>query len=186
MSLLKYIELEGVESFVASYEESRKRKSFERTHFVSILATINGYHNFRVRPYIGMELNCKREPGNPYDRKAVKINVPSANNIDKDILDCVIHIRPKQTVRDITEQTVGRMPAILAVTLADHMDKNEVSCTAVYVGEMHHGVHDVLGAGPKLICMYFLEIEQIGVLNSIKNILTQTYDGIEYQKSILM
>jgi len=51
--------------------------------FLGIVATINGYHHFRVKPYIGIDLllTAQREPLNSFDNNAIKIVVPPLSEI---------------------------------------------------------------------------------------------------------
>lgn len=188
MSLLKLVELDSVHSHVQNYK-ARRAEQGVKNHFLGILATINGYHHHRVKPLMGeeMPLLCQREPSNPYDRNCFKVNVPSVDDLSPDILDYCVRSRPRETVRDIAGRTVGSMPAVLAAKLAGLVDTFNISkVTAYYVGEMQHGLHEVLGSGPKLVAFYFLEVENENVLNDIKTHLLERLHGIEIEEAIYL
>ena len=150
-------------SEIKSYCEQYKEKF--GSDFFSICATINGYHHYKVRPLIGFEmiLQCIREPENRYDGNAIQVRVPVLREL-RDVSDVVVRSfgGNQQTVKDIAGKTAGRVPAVLAGTLApflDNGDLKKISC--IYTGTLRHG-SSLIGEGPKLNCIYFVHCDDIG------------------------
>ena len=143
--------IEEIETYCSQYQQENG------SNFLAISATINGYHNYRIRPLVGFQiiLNCIREPNNPHDTNAVKVVVPVMRQL-REFSDLVIRENPRQTVEDIAGKTVGRVPAVVSATLSPNIDAKIVTRVyCVYVGSMRHG-NSALGDGPKLNCIYFV------------------------------
>ena len=100
----------------AEHEEVRRARAWNRENTCTqiIIGKICGYHHFRIRPLASssMLMELVRESTNAYDRHAVKVITPSIENIARKILNDETRPYPRrQTVRDILNKTVGRVPA---------------------------------------------------------------------------
>ena len=109
-----------------------------------------------------MILRLVREAENSCNRNSILVRTPSVNEVDENLLDKEVRLYPPTLVRDILNKSVGRVPANITSIIASGLDDGSIlHAHAVYTGSMIHDGPDI-GGGPKLQCIYFLEID-IGV-----------------------
>ena len=154
-----------VDRLHAEYEEIRRAQAWNRENTCTqiIIGKICGYHHFRIRPLASssMLMELVREPTNPYDRHAVKVITPSIENISREILNDETRPYPRrQTVRDILNKTVGRVPGKYSRILSTGLESGKiVRAHAVFTGNITNDGRNI-GGGPKLSCIYFLDIAE--------------------------
>ena len=146
-----------VDRLYAEYEEIRRDRAWksENTCPQIIVGKICGYHHFSIRPVASsfMLMQLVREPTNAYDRHTVIVITPWIENISREILndETIPHPR-RQTVRDILNKMVGRVPAKYG------LESGQIVRThAVFTGNTTNDGPNI-GGGPKLSCIYFLDI----------------------------
>ena len=143
---------EGDLEHVVYYNMLLRIKLWRRKFFcLGMYATINGYHKFRVKPEEKIPLNCKREPRNRFDERAVQIVKKTSSPTEREIV-------------------VGRMPKNCANIISPYFDSGDIAhSTVFFTGQMHHGNSIDLGLGPKLICVYFFEFGNWEKRNDMMN-----------------
>jgi len=152
--------LENLAVFKSTFQRQYMKYSYNKfydlkgTQTLAVHCSINGFHHFRFRPPVGLDitpLKCVREPENEYDFNAIKVVVPELAEFDTDERDDVHHIVGK---------TVGRVPKILARLFSPLIDNDSITnITSCFTGQLEHG-KKVYGNGPKLRCWYFIEIHE--------------------------
>ena len=141
------------------YNQFRKKHKLQkRPAYLGLYATINGYHIYRVRPEVEKPLSLVREPENEYDFNAIKVMDISTSPITM----------------------IGRMPRRCSKVIAEYMDNGTIthSC-AFYKGKMEFGTSELFGLGPKLVCMYFFEVQSIEAKNILKSRLLEEMNKLE-------
>lgn len=113
--------------------------------------TIFRYHYFRYTPREAERLMLRREVNNPHDPMAV-------------------------LVQDANGRAVGRVPLGLSGVISESMRRGVVArSTVLYTGQMQHdGIRR--GGGPKLVCVYMLELERHANLPEISRSIKQYVD----------
>jgi len=169
---ISYEEMEG-------YCNEYKNRESESGNIVSVCATINGYHNFRTRPLVGLDmvLKCVREPENAFDYHAIKVVIPTLRELNPNILDLMVKEQPQMTVRNVAGATIGRVPASIAAIVSPFINSRRIikaECT--YLGSLSHG-NGPLGDGPKLNCMYFFEVPKLDEKENLKQKLLAFHEG---------
>ena len=101
-------------------------------------SSIKGYHIFKVTPYQTIKMLVEKDKENSYDPHAMVIKVPDLKNIPVELHDRVTKEAKgktsKQTVRDTTGMTVGRVPANVCALfhkLLEDGDVREITCVSV-------------------------------------------------------
>ena len=152
-----------VDRLHAEYEEIRRARAWNRENTCTqiIIVKICGYHHFRVRPLasLSMLMELVRESTNAYDRHTVKVITPSIENISRETLNDETRPYPRrQTVRDILNKTVRRVPAKYSRILSTGLESGKiVRAHAVFTGNITNDGPNI-GGGPKLSSIYFLDI----------------------------
>ena len=127
-----------------------------------VFYTIKGYHHFRNHPLVGtqMLLKCIPEPNNTFNRFAVKVVAPNAQELPNDILNLTTREGiNRQTVSDIAGKTIGRVPSDMTQILSEGLDNGDIiRAHAVYYGQMHYG-GPIAGGGPALKCLYCVDVK---------------------------
>ncbi|XP_069110389.1 uncharacterized protein [Argopecten irradians] len=142
--------------------------------------SIKGYHIFHRRPDPAIKMKVEVEDNNRYDESAMKVMVPSLDEIPQHLHGNVTRPEniqrrlPVQRVRDIAGKQIGRVPANLCRAFRMLLRNNyvqEILC--FYKGEarqsqhpnMHQrfrrnstGGHDQAGGGADLECTYYVSI----------------------------
>lgn len=171
------------DQMVEDYYQLRAEKGWdlEDTKTLAVFHCIKGYHHFRTRPLkgIGMLMRCVREPENIYDRYAVKVVIPTIDDLPNHILNVETRALPRrQTVRDIAGKTVGRLPADIAQVVSEGIRTEKIKrANAIYTGVMEHG-GPVPGGGVMLKCAYLFELSNSQVMDEMTiffNALKQRY-----------
>ena len=84
-------------------------------HITIINSNIKGYHIFKVKPHLKIEMLVERELDNKYDSQATIVKIPELNKINAGLHGEVTKEakgkQPQQKVKDIAGKTVGRVPA---------------------------------------------------------------------------
>ena len=94
-----------------------------------IIEKICGHHHLRIRTLTSSSILMElvREPTNAHDRNAVKVITPTIENISKKILnDETRPYRRRQTVRDILNKTVERVPAKYSRILSTDLESGKI------------------------------------------------------------
>ena len=139
---------------ILQYNEYRNTSRWNRRpyhYYVGLHAPANGWHAFRRHPTVGDPLSCVREPRNIHDRNAVKVYWG--------------------------RKAVGMIPKGVAKFVAEHMDRGYIKhVTAFHTGHMNHANTIDFGQGPKLLCNYFFEFEDVSKRNKLLNELLNEFD----------
>ena len=150
-----------VDRLHAEYEEIRRARAWNRENTCTqiIIGRICDYHHFRIRPLASssMLMELEREPTNTYDRHAVKVITPSIENISREIVNDETRTYPRrQTVGDILNETVGRIPVKYSRILSTGLESGKIIRTrAIFTGNITNDGPNI-GDGPKLSCIYSL------------------------------
>ena len=157
MSLVEIMDLDDILALREAYRGKYMRNKDTESEYLSILVTINGYHHFRVKPHIGIDLllTAQREPLDAFDGNPIKFVMPPLSEVKLDMLGlCVRAKAPLQTVSDIVGKAVGLVPASMSAILSKFLDEKNIEFFAVYTGLMQHGRNINLGEGSKLIYVF--------------------------------
>ncbi|XP_078679500.1 uncharacterized protein LOC144915128 [Branchiostoma floridae x Branchiostoma belcheri] len=87
---------------------------------------IKGYHVFKRRPLLGLNMDVVRDYNNSHDKDALLVTMPALEKIPTDQHDVVTDDKRGTTVKAIAGKTVGRLPCGLASILARKLNSADV------------------------------------------------------------
>ena len=128
-------------------------------------STANGYHHFRIRPLIGidMPMHLEEEPDNMYDENAILIRIPSESFFSE--LDKKRKTKEGQCVGEVLNKVVGRLPKNVAAVVKAGVESEDITHSfAFYTGDLIHGGQRE-GGGVKLRCIFILLVRHVSVQN---------------------
>lgn len=103
-----------------------------------------------------MVLKLQREPANPYDPNAIKVVAPDADQMTSLLEDFTRDHHPKQQVKEVVGQTIGRVPKGVNDVIASGIDSGWVTrAVCFHVGGFRHNKR-----GPQLKCCYVVYVDQ--------------------------
>ena len=111
----------------------------EGYYWTLVQSTINGYHAYKVKPPIEVQLPCTREPDNPYDAKAV-------------------------VCKGLDGEVIGHVPKDLAAIFSWFLEKSYADrIVALYTGRIVNegAARWVSGGGVKLGSIYMLHNDDV-------------------------
>lgn len=106
----------------------------DQTRKIKIEWSIKGYHLFHIRPHTEIELKVEPEENNRFDRHAMKVTMPSIQEIPSALIgEELQHTRDGRvlTVRDIAGRQIGSVPANLCrafYTILTRQFATKISC----------------------------------------------------------
>lgn len=147
---------------------------------------MTGYHAFQIRPIPQIRLLVRPEHNNPYDPYAMKVMMPSLEDIPLHLHELVTreasHRHPEaQRVQDIAGRQVGRVPANLCRAMRALMERDLISgqITATYCESVGPSVtphalqsyqrgqyQDRPGGGAELSCIYLLRLRGSHIMST--------------------
>ena len=104
----------------------------EKRKVILFKSTVNGYHHFRIRPLVGvnMPMYLVEEDDNVYDANAICVKIPDIEFFNK--IDEHLPTKDGQTVKDVAGKICGRVPRKIASILKGHITCNMLTHAHVF------------------------------------------------------